>query len=542
MFRPRSLLPLIGGIASVVATEVVYVTDLEIFTVLSTFPGDHMPLPRTDTTKKAAPCAQSAVAYIVDQQTQSNCPEDATELQSWCGDNEIVTDDQSSAATVLSAYCNQDSAVTFPSPSITVSEYVTDLTAYQNLAPCASTAVSDVILAMTYDRCPSDPSLFATCVCDKNQNSIYASSRIHSSVKYHCSSHTRDVSSALAVLDGYCGLVDGTSSFPDTTNPPGDMTYFITALDEYSSLAPCARSAVSYNVLSLSNFLCPAGPQAMASCACLRSDIAGPLSHSITSDVRYSCETGASDDVTSAIDVWELYCSAAKGLTTIAHITESIADPSATPGRNSNGAHQTGPTNIPSDGSGSDNEATNSSNTAAIAGAVVGSVIGTALIAAVAFLIYRRKKKAAAIPPPVIVSDNGKPELDSMPLAPGTSTSLSPSMMKSPTEGVSPLSALSSPNSPRAPELPGQAPFPPPPPMPELHNSVPRTPELPGQNSYAPTRQEAYSQQVYEAPGQYGQPTYGAQGQAQGMGWQSGPMSHSYEMDGGHGRQQGTSP
>ncbi len=150
------------------------------------------------------------------------------------------------------------------------------------------------------------------------------------------------------------------------------------------------------------------------------------------------------------------------------------------------------------------------SNTSVIAGAVVGSVGGTALIAVVAFLLYRRSKKTKQEAPIALGSiDEGKPELDSTSVAPPPPTgSPSPSITKSRMEAISPVSAVSSPYTP--------------PPMPELYNQPPRTSELQGRESQRPAY-EAYSQQVYEVPGQP-RPT--------GLSWQSGPVPNAYEMDG----------
>ncbi|KAI0466518.1 hypothetical protein F4859DRAFT_526616 [Xylaria cf. heliscus] len=520
MLGSRSLLALVGWGVSVAAdANVVYVTDLSIFTVL-------------------APCAQAAVSGVINYETVSACPSAATGLQSCiCSKNagacgSTATDDQASAATVLSAYCNQDFITPFPSPSHIVSQYIVDLPAYHNLASCAQSGVGAVVLGMTWDRCQEDASLLATCACKKNQNSAWASDQIDSSVKFNCDGHTADVSSAQEIFAGYCGLVDGKTSFPETTDPPGHMTYHITALKEFKALASCAQTALSYNVLHQTEDLCPSGPMALASCACLRSEMTASISSSITSDVRYSCNSAA-DDISSALDVWDLYCSAAKGLTTPAGITESISNSQETssPQTRTNGAQETGKS-----GSGANDNNTNNttttgentmSNTAVIAGAVVGAVVGTALIAVVAFLIYRRSKKAqqaAALAP--AISDNGKPELDSTAVAPPPTGSPSPSMMKNRMENSSPVSAASGPYAP---------------PMAELHNQAPRTPELHGQEAVSPqTPHEAYSQQLHEAPGQFRPQVAEAHGQPmselQGMGWQSGPVPHAYEMDASNGR------
>ncbi|KAI1145469.1 hypothetical protein F4825DRAFT_467311 [Nemania diffusa] len=520
MVKSRSLLALAGWSVFVAsATDVVYVTDLSIFSVL-------------------APCAQAAVSGVIDYETESDCPTGASALQSCictknsgnnrasisslistCGST--ATDDQASAATVLAGYCNQDAITPFPSPSITVTDYIVDLSAYHNLAPCAQSAVE----AGTWDKCQADASLLATCACQKDNNSQYVSSLIDSSVRFNCDGHTADVSSALEIFSGYCGLVEGTTSFPTTSDPPGDMTYYITALSQFSALAPCAQTAVSYNVLHQTEDLCPTGPQALASCACLRSEMTGTISSMITSDARYYCSSRA-DDISSAIDVWDLYCSAAKGLTTPAGITETVSQATTSPETRTNGAQQTSSTGSAS-GNGTDSDGTTTkttmTNTAVVAGAVVGAVVGTALIAVVAFLLYRRSKKAQAAAQAAAVPDPGKPELDSTAVAPPPTGSPSPSMMKTRMENSSPISAMSSAYAA--------------PPMPELHNQPPRTPELQGHEAISPrTPNEAYSQQVFEAPGQYRPPVPQVHGQPmselQGIGWQSGPVPQAYEMDG----------
>ncbi|RWA13652.1 hypothetical protein EKO27_g1444 [Xylaria grammica] len=318
----------------------------------------------------------------------------------------------------------------------------------------------------------------------------------------------------------------------------GDVNYYITALEEFKALAPCAQSAVSYNVLHQTSDLCPSGPKALASCACLRSEMTATISSLITSDARYYCSSAA-DDISSALDVWNLYCSAAKGLATPSGITETVSEATSAPQSRSSGAHET---SQPGSGSGNDANTTDAdsngatsestmSNTGVIAGAVVGAVGGTALIALVAFLLYRRKKKAqqaaAAVP---TASDIIKPELDSTSIAPPPTGSPSPSTTEKRMDGVSPVSPVSSPYAP--------------PPMPELHNQPPATPELHGRETQPPpqTAHEAYSQQIYEAHGQprpiipeaHGKPV----SELQDMGWQSGPVPQPYEMDGSDARYQ----
>lgn len=168
-----------------------------------------------------------------------------------------------------------------------------------------------------------------------------------------------------------------------------------------------------------------------------------------------------------------------------------------------------------SDSSDNDGNGSMSASTAVIAGAVVGAVVGTALIALVAFLLYRRRKKTQAAASASAVPDAGKPELDSTAVVAPTGGSPSPSITKNEMIGSSPVSALSSPYP-----APSAA---------ELHNQRPRTPELQSPDAPSPqTPHEAHSQQVYEAPGQLRPPVPGQQG----MGWQSGPVPNAYEMDG----------
>ncbi|KAK7743721.1 hypothetical protein SLS62_010500 [Diatrype stigma] len=544
------------------AQDVVYVTDLSIFTVL-------------------APCAASAVAYNVQSQTYANCPEDVDALQSCvctkdnnfasiskaisqsvsysCGGT--ASEDQSSAATVLDAYCKQDEDVSFPEPATPVSLFVTDLPAFAELAPCAASGLA----SMTYDLCPGDASHLATCVCNKNQNSLLASQGINTSVRYSCASNTADVSSAQAVFAGYCGLNNGTSSFPKASGPPGDS-----------------------------------GPQALASCVCLKNGMSRRLTNLITSSVKYSCDSTASEDISSAIEVFDYYCSAANALVTPADITESVtqtarsgstvlsgptqtAEPTSDSGDfgiGGSGSGSSEPDNSVSgqsnpestsgspgngDGvsSGEPNAQPTATNIGVIVGAVVGVVGGLVLIGVMAFFIWHRSRKAKT----QVLAGNaesgagtaGKPELDSAALV---STTLSPSASPSPNalktqppsrvDNVSPISAH------HASELNGQNPIQRQPHTSELHaqspgpqlsglhaqgaagssSPGPRS-ELSGQDAilsahpanslHSPgghSAHEALGQQVYEAPVQH--PAVVHEMHAQPV-----PISQHYEMDGG---------
>lgn len=177
--------------------------------------------------------------------TEDNCPEAVTDLQSCvCSKNNYfaslsasissdvsyscgstASSDQGSASLVFSAYCNQDAVVTFPTPTIPVSQFITDIPEMSYLAPCASSQVAYAVMGMTYELCPPDAANLATCVCQKNQNSLVVSQSINLQVGEACSSHTADIASAQAFFSAYCKLNAGTSSFPSASNPPGDSMF-----------------------------------------------------------------------------------------------------------------------------------------------------------------------------------------------------------------------------------------------------------------------------------------------------------------------------
>ncbi|KAK8115966.1 hypothetical protein PG984_012468 [Apiospora sp. TS-2023a] len=535
------------------ATDVVYVTDLTIFTEL-------------------APCVASALSYNVMSMTYSACPTGVTDLQSCacskgnvpsslqsaisksvsysCGST--ATDDQASASKAYAAYCNQANVTPFPKPTHTVSQYIMDFPEWAELAPCAASAVSYNVMSMTYDLCPTDASLLAPCVCNKNQNSMRVSQAINTSAKSSCSAHTADVSSAQALFAAYCGLNNGTASFPTPTDPPGDMTYYVTGMTEYQSLAPCAQSALSSAVLSQTYDLCPPGPKALASCACIKDGMPGLVSAVITSGVRYSCDKTASADISSALGVWDNYCSAAKGLITPSGITESVQQTSP-PGRTGSGTGSgSGPRPTGVD-AGSDSSSNSSADTSKgtkfsvtiIAGAVVGVVLGLGAIGAILFYFMWRRRHAKggnqeeATQNLTTAPDNGsgKPELDSHALA------------TMPSAGSPSVSSLRPASPPRAHNVsPVYA-------HGEGHYSTSK-PEL----SSAPATwkhtelqgNQVLSSQIHPpVPEAYGQPLHEAPGHAHGdghvaprqtavtdhtdhshMGWQSGPV---HEMDGGYG-------
>lgn len=56
-----------------------------------------------------------------------------------CGST--ATEDHASVETVLSAYCNQESKLAFPTPAFPVQAYVTEIAEIAVLAPCAQSAL-----------------------------------------------------------------------------------------------------------------------------------------------------------------------------------------------------------------------------------------------------------------------------------------------------------------------------------------------------------------------------------------------------------------
>ena len=235
----RSCLTLL--LVDLAVAQIVYVTDLPAFTQL-------------------APCAAEAVSYAVYSLTYKQCAQDVTALASCvctkdqnsavvsadissnvlsrCG--ATASEDVSSAAALLKNYCTQGpNAKPFPPITNGISQYITDLPAYSDLGPCASNALSYIIGSMTYNKCPGAASALVSCACLKNQNSLLVSGDINKSVFSSCgTTHSQDVASAHAVFAGYCGLNNGTSNFPTPTPLAGSMTYYITDMAEYSSLAP----------------------------------------------------------------------------------------------------------------------------------------------------------------------------------------------------------------------------------------------------------------------------------------------------------------
>jgi hypothetical protein len=142
------------------------------------------------------------------------------------------------------------------------------------------------------------------------------------------STHSEDLTSAQAVFAGYCEMGNGTTSFPTASYLKGDVTYYITDLPTYSSLANCAQEAVSYPVGGLVRNDCPTDPRGAVSCLCVKDSNSQALNSAIISQISENCGTTATEDVTSALGVFAFYCSAGKGLVTPSGVTASGESPS----------------------------------------------------------------------------------------------------------------------------------------------------------------------------------------------------------------------
>ncbi|KAI6375393.1 hypothetical protein MCOR25_002960 [Pyricularia grisea] len=372
--------------------RVVDVTDMKIFSSL-------------------APCAASAISLHIMSQTSSNCPQAVTELQECvctktsqlaaissamslsvsdnCGST--ASDDQTSAATVLSAYCAQKTPSAMPTlqaPEFQVSQYITDFVEFEQLAPCASSALSYAVQSMTNTYCPRNAVGLAACACQRNQNSQSISRVIDSSVRYSCASHSADMTSAQEMFSAYCKIADsGTTAFPSPSPPPGDMTYFVTALPQFKSLASCPQYVVSSAISSQISQYCPRGVQALASCVCIKESMSPSVSSSISSNVKFSC----SQELTSALSVFDYYCSAARGEVKPTGISESIAQ-SYPPAQTGSNSQQPGPGQSGAAGQDASQSSGSGPSTGVIAGAVVGGVVLLMLIGVAVFFLMRRAR------------------------------------------------------------------------------------------------------------------------------------------------------
>ncbi|KAH7323039.1 hypothetical protein B0I35DRAFT_349956 [Stachybotrys elegans] len=517
--------------AQVCAQDVVYVTDLEIYTLLAPCAQYGLSYPIFDLTWSTSSCNggisnlhacacsntadRSAVQSSISEQVMLSCSS--------------ASQDLSSAEMVFDKYCNPDRVVTFATPAgDPVDIYITDLPETERLAPCARVVLGWAVQDAPSSYCPRDASLFAPCACERTDIVEMVTSSLASLAQSSCSNR-EDVTSALDFYSAYCNLINGTSSFPPAPRPSGDMTYHITDLPDFKSLRDCAQTGVSSAISIQTYDFCGSDSQAMASCICLKSGMSRRVSTYLTSYVKDACSNTATADLSSAVDVFRYYCSAASGLVEAA---VDVPRPTSTSGGGGESAppppSRTSTTSIMetggSDGAngGSANESDQSdgvSRVAAIAGGVVGGVVAIIAVSLVAFFVRRRRQK----------QEKGE--------------QLAPSDDNHGREAYN-----------GKPELAGPDPVTPPvPPVPELTNSQAPTPELQGATAsgysmpYGQPPQELASSGVQPSqPYLNGQPVAEfpspvtpatpaqqqtwQQSQVSGMSWQSGPVQ-SYEME-----------
>ncbi|KXX77277.1 hypothetical protein MMYC01_208390 [Madurella mycetomatis] len=290
--------------------------------------------------------------------------------------------------------------------------------------------------------------------------------------------------------------------------------------------------------------LCPGGPQALASCVCIKSGMTSDVLQVITSSVRWDCGSTASEDVTSAVAVYDYYCSAALAEVTAVGVTVSIEQTYPADVSDSGGPRQTGADG--GDGGGAteddDDSQSNGPSVSVIIGAVVGVIAALALIGVLIFFLIKSAKKRRAMeqsqtPNGAPGNQNpdpsgfygGKAELASDSVsAPPHPVSPSASTLKvnfpPRADNVSPVSAhagVFAPPSNKA-ELQGQGPalYPPMPGSAELHGQgtaypappSPHAPELYGQGAPSTIRPELQGQGAMYAPAPANRPELQGQG------------------------------
>ncbi|KAL5600916.1 hypothetical protein BROUX41_005751 [Berkeleyomyces rouxiae] len=422
---PTSLLAFVLSLSAIVTADVNYAGSLTLYDAL-------------------APCAQSAISQVINNYAYS-CTggEAASDVQScictqsvnsasvsslvsnsalWtCGYS--ATDDVKSASIVLDEYCTPGKVHSLPALGTgrgVVTQYPIDLEAFRNLGHCAQSVFSGVAGHYSASLCAPAASDVAPCMCSKNQNSADISQSMASSIRESCDS-SDDINSAQDVFQGYCNMVDNTTSFVSPSSPPGDMTYYLTGMPGFSSIISCAKIALSDAVSIVASSQCPSGPHAVASCLCIKEGISRAASSLIDSSVRYVCGSSSSAGLGDALSVFEEYCSAAENKVVL-EVTETASDEQASETGTgvSAGASLTSPgasaTAARSSSPGNDDSGDSGTNIGAIVGGVLGGVL--LIIAALLFFMIRRRKQARtaqpvaeAVPVPISILPSGTPEL-----------------------------------------------------------------------------------------------------------------------------------
>ncbi|KAF5603635.1 uncharacterized protein FSUBG_7192 [Fusarium subglutinans] len=206
----------------------------------------------------------------------------STDIQYSCGSS--ATEDLSSASKLMQKYCSQEEHITFFSPTKNIVEvYITDLPELAYLPPCAQSGLSYAVVNIGSSRCPEAAELNAPCVCNKKDAVQDITSTLKSAVKYSCSNNG-DVTSAQNFYSEFCQMNDGTTSFTPPKGPPGDMSYYITAMPHFKSQQ-----------------MCP-----VRDSFCSHGGMSKIISSSLTERVKDYCDSTHIANVTSAIDVFRL--------------------------------------------------------------------------------------------------------------------------------------------------------------------------------------------------------------------------------------------
>jgi hypothetical protein len=225
-----------------------------------------------------------------------------------------ATDDVTSALGVFGFYCNQGTApapTAQPSSPYSMTGLITDYLIYSDLVPCAREALGNALNSLSAD-CPTAASDYASCACQKDQNSAAVSSQIDWEVSLYCGSRSpEDAVSALLGFSYYCA--GSAASAYTTPNPPPGLSGFITDLPAFTGLASCARIAVSSGVMGLTSENCPPSAPWLASCVCLKDQLSASASQQINFLLSLYCPSSATADQSSAQSVLQKYCAPVTG-------------------------------------------------------------------------------------------------------------------------------------------------------------------------------------------------------------------------------------
>ncbi|KAM0269839.1 hypothetical protein ACHAQH_009633 [Verticillium albo-atrum] len=122
-----------------------------------------------------------------------------------------------------------------------ITQHVTDLSIFNLLAPCASSAVSYNVEALTDSSglgCGTDEARLQSCICSQSDVSSQVAQNVSEGVQSQCGkSATGDLWSASQVLKQYCSPGETITFSTPTTNV---MMRYITAIDKMNFLAPNA--------------------------------------------------------------------------------------------------------------------------------------------------------------------------------------------------------------------------------------------------------------------------------------------------------------